>query len=115
MNLDELYPIPQTILPTCVELLWAYGKWTCDATVPGSNGFMEQITEMIPYDTSKILYLPFINAPPTDNATVLTTLLHACEVGNVSNQKTKFITFDQQLYWKARDIVATAPNNSELK
>lgn len=115
MNLDQIYPVPAAIVPTSVDLLWLYAKWTCNDTVPGWNGFMEQVTEELPYDDSKILYLPFMNAPPTDNTTVHTTLLHACKTGNACGQQTKFVTFDQQLYWKAVDILATLRDNEELK
>lgn len=113
LDMDISTPIP--ILPTGIDLMWVYGKWMCNNSVPGWNGFMEQVTEGLPFETSRILYFPFINAPPTDNTTVHTTLLQICKVGELSSQATKFVTFDQQLYWKARDIVGNAPADSELK
>lgn len=115
LDLDQLYPDPGPILPTSIDLLFAYGKWKCDPTVPGWNGFMEQITEQQPFEHSKILYLPFINAPPTELTTVVTTLLYAYKAGTSSGQKLIIITFDQQLYWKARDIIGSAPADSELQ
>ncbi|CAG4981622.1 unnamed protein product [Colias eurytheme] len=57
--------------------------------------------------------LPFINAPPSDYETIFTSLQEAARNSKRSNQKTTIVTFDQQLYWKARDIVGAA--TSELK
>lgn len=76
---------------------------------------MEQATKDTNYAKSKILTLPFINAPPTDYSTIYTSLLFAVSKSNSCNQATTIVSFDQPLYWKARDIVATAFSNSSPK
>lgn len=58
--------------------------------------------------------MPFINAPPTDYDTLLTSLLFSIEKCKASNQNTCIVTFDQPLYWKARDITAAADPNTDL-
>jgi hypothetical protein len=57
------------------------------------------------FDCSRIIFLSFIGAPPTNYETVFTSLFEASERSNVHSQKTCFATFDQPLFLKARDIV----------
>lgn len=66
---------------------------------------MEQATNDLAFNCSKIIFLPFIHAPPTNYDTVLTCLLDATKQTADHFQKTCFVTFDQPLYMKARDIV----------
>lgn len=58
-----------------------------------------------PYFSSRIIYLPFINAPPSEYDTIYTALLSAIEKCKSLKQEACVITFDQPLYIKARDIV----------
>lgn len=73
---------------------------------PGWNGFMEQITVYETYDSSKVICLPFINSPPSNYHTIFTSLLVAANKCKAQHQKMCFVTFDQPLYLKARDILA---------
>ncbi|KAK5647880.1 hypothetical protein RI129_002772 [Pyrocoelia pectoralis] len=57
------------------------------------------------------LYLPFINAPPSDYDTVYTSL-RQCETPKMCQV---IVTFDQPLYIKAGEIVACAGEHSELR
>ncbi|GBN48106.1 hypothetical protein AVEN_204064-1 [Araneus ventricosus] len=57
------------------------------------------------FSASRILFLPFIPQPASDYNTIYTTLLCALE-----NET----TFDQHLYTKAQEIVAAAPEGSDL-
>ncbi|CAD6231375.1 GSCOCG00012225001-RA-CDS, partial [Cotesia congregata] len=75
---------------------------------------MIEATAEKPFERSRIICLPFINAPPTDYDTILTSLLFSIEKCKASNQKTCIVTFDQPLYWKARDITAAADPNTDL-
>ena len=47
---------------------------------------------------TKIMYLPLIDRPPADSATMMMTLLRAQEVSSISGQKFVIFTADQQLY-----------------
>jgi hypothetical protein len=63
------------------------------------------MTSGLDFDRSRIIFLSFIGAPPTNYETVFTSLFEASERSNVHSQKTCFATFDQPLFLKARDIV----------
>ncbi|CAH2098341.1 unnamed protein product [Euphydryas editha] len=75
---------------------------------------MIEATAEKPFQRSRIICLPFINAPPTDYDTILTSLLFSIEKCKASNQNTCIVTFDQLLCWKARDITAAADPNTDL-
>lgn len=70
---------------------------------------MEEVTDGQVFSYPKILFVPFFHAPPTDYDTVLTSLLDAAARSKVHGQKTCFVTYDQPLYMKARDIVQNYP------
>ena len=71
---------------------------------------MELRTQEEEYEFSKIVCLPFINAPPSDYFTVYTSILTALDKCKSINQNTCVVTFDQPLFWKARDVVACVPD-----
>lgn len=97
----------QRVVPSPEDIAWLYGKNSADSSsVPGWNGFMELGTTGEKYECSKIVFLPFINAPPSDYNTVYTSIASAVEQCKLVKQKTCIVTFDQPLYWKARDVMA---------
>jgi hypothetical protein len=100
------------LLPS--DFLWIYGKWKDLFEIPGWNGFMENITLNKKYSKSRILCLPFLNSPPSKYDTIYSVLLTAVEKCKSLNQSCCFVTFDQPLYIKARDIVASCSTNSEV-
>ncbi|GBM71138.1 hypothetical protein AVEN_2756-1 [Araneus ventricosus] len=63
---------------------------------------------------SRILFLPFIPQPASDYNTIYTTLI--CALGNEKRygHDACIVTFDQPLYTEAREIVAAAPEGSDL-
>ncbi|XP_046409257.1 uncharacterized protein LOC124174204 [Ischnura elegans] len=88
--------------------LWMFCKYINDNNFMGWNGFMSKICCCRNnYEVSKINFLPFINAPPSDYNTLYTALETASRLILKEGMKTCFITFDQPLYIKARDIVET--------
>lgn len=106
-NLQVIHPIDNDVVPSSSDLLWLYGKHQNVQSIPGWNGFMEEVTSSKPYQRSRILCLPFINAPPSDYDTIFTALLCAAKKCESLQQQTCFVTFDQPLYIKARDIIAS--------
>ncbi|KYM96907.1 hypothetical protein ALC62_12417 [Cyphomyrmex costatus] len=114
-NLDALFEVAKNILPTVPQFIWQYAKWKCVIDTPGWNGFMEQVTSDLPYVTSKIICLPFVNAPPSEYHTIYTSLVEAKNRCQRSKQVSCFVTFDQPLYWKACDIVAAADSTCDLE
>lgn len=109
-DVHEKFQVAGEILPSPPDLLWLYGKSSHTAQIPGWNGFMEKVTENLEFNRSKIVFLPFILAPPTDYDTIMTALLEASQKSRAHSQKTCFVTFDQPLYMKARDIVQSCPH-----
>jgi hypothetical protein len=69
------------------------------------NGFIKQVTSGLDFYGSKIIFLSFIRTPPTDYDTVFISPFEASERSKGHFQKTCFVTFDQPLFFKARDIV----------
>ncbi|KAK5642676.1 hypothetical protein RI129_008843 [Pyrocoelia pectoralis] len=65
------------------------------------------------WSKSRIIFLPFINANPGDYDTIYTALLQASNKCIEQQQKVCFVTFDQPLYHKARDIVASCTLNND--
>lgn len=98
------------IVPPADDIAWLYAKNSeFSAIVPGWNGFMESGTRGEKFECSKIVCLPFISAPPTDYNTLYTSLLAAVDQCKAVGQKTCIVTFDQPLFWKARELVANIP------
>lgn len=114
-DIDRIRPISHKILPTTSDLMWLYTKWSCTHDIPGWNGFMEEVTTDKHFAKSKILCLPFINAPPSDYDTIYTALLSAVEKCKTVNQNACIVTFDLPLYMKAHDIVNNADATSAVK
>lgn len=105
-DLDSLSPVAtDVILPLATDILWLLNVHSSEVPMVGWNGFMEKATSEEHYQRSKVFYLPFINAPPSNLDTVYTALLIARQKCDSINQKTCFVTFDQPLYMKAQEIV----------
>jgi hypothetical protein len=69
------------------------------------NGFIKQVTSGLDFYGSKIIFLSFIRTPTTDYDTVFISPFEASERSKGHFQKTCFVTFDQPLFFKTRDIV----------
>lgn len=98
-----------------IDILWLYGKFRNITELPGWNGYIEHLTRnMLHFNMSRILFLPFIHHPASNYNTIYTTLHCALKEAKNHGHTTCVITFDQPLYIKAREIVAAALPNSEL-
>lgn len=95
---------------------WIFNKILVPKTM-GWNGFIENLTATrVDYEVSEIHYEPFINAPPSDYNTLYTAILSCIDKASKLKMKTCIITFDQQLYIKARDILgAMGPIHATMK
>lgn len=82
--------------------------------IPQWKGYMNILTKGVYSEKTKIVPLPFINAPPSNYNTVFTALTYAADLCEKVNQHSVIVTFDQPLYWKAREIVASAPADSRI-
>ena len=91
------------------DVIWFCSK-VCldDKSIKGWSGFMSAITRHLDFEPSRVIYLPFINSPPSNLNTIYTALSNAVRQTSEINQSSVFMTFDQPLYIKARDIVAHA-------
>ncbi|KAF2879459.1 hypothetical protein ILUMI_26706 [Ignelater luminosus] len=74
---------------------------------------MEKVTKDISYYKSEILFLPFIDflASSYDE---INSVLHFANKKFILKLKRCFVTFDQPLYAKAREIVALSPDLSNI-
>ncbi|GBM58490.1 hypothetical protein AVEN_212749-1 [Araneus ventricosus] len=97
-----------------IDMLWLYGKWN-NLSLPGWNGYIERLSSnSINFSISRILFLPFIPQPAGVYNTIHTTLLCALENAKHYGHDVCIVTFDQSLYTKAREILAAAPEGSDL-
>lgn len=87
--------------------MWAYAKNKYSSKIKGWLGFRESHSNTNDFSTSRILPLKFANAPPSDYKTIYTVLLEAARKAMEVGQKHAFVTFDQPLNWKAREILAS--------
>lgn len=55
---------------------------------------MELLTRDEDFKTSKIVFLPFINAAPSDYNTIFTALLHTVQEAEKFNLRTAIVTMD---------------------
>ena len=65
------------------------------------------------YYKDKIVFLPIIDADPTDMSCILSTITFLSNLAEM-NKKPAIITFDQPLFWKASHII-TQSNDSTIK
>ena len=80
---------------------------------PGWNGFMTFIMSSKNFETAYILPVPFINMDPNDLSTIYTALMFAANQSKKQNQ-TCIVTFDQPLFLKASEIVASSDPNNDI-
>ncbi len=111
-DLNLLKPISSEIFkPTLRDLLWMTGKWLQETeptsevpTVPEWKGFMQLSSKLINKETTSVTFLPFINSPPSEYSTIRTALQYALKNCQEIGATVCFVTFDQPLYLKAREI-----------
>lgn len=72
--------------------------------IPQWKGYMNILTKGVYREKTKIVPLPFINAPPLNYNTVFTALTYAADLCEKVNQHSVIVTFDQPVSWKAREI-----------
>lgn len=117
-SLEKAHPVTDEI--ELSDLLWLYGKWVNPPSIPGWNGFMTEVTKEMSFVKSKVLCMPsssvrnFNNAPPNNYDTVYRMLLSAANKCKELNQNTCTVTFAQPFYLKARDIISSSTENSNL-
>uniref|UniRef100_A0A6P7H5E5 Uncharacterized protein LOC114347235 n=1 Tax=Diabrotica virgifera virgifera TaxID=50390 RepID=A0A6P7H5E5_DIAVI len=104
-NLSDVYPIEMNVTLSHEDFLWICGRKNHPDYFIGWHGFMEQITEHLNYSRSKINFLPFVNAPPSNYDIIYTVLLDAQLRCKAQDQLHTFVTFDQPLYYKSREIL----------
>lgn len=100
--------------PSPADVVWLNAKRT-SGLIGGWSGFMEKIIGHSSIEKSKVLYLPFIDSPPSNCDTIYTTLMMAKQEANSLNQKSIVITFDQPLYHKANEIVFSLPPEDQKR
>ncbi len=92
------------------DLVWEVAR-ACggdDSPIPAWSGFNALVsTRTVP--VTKIRYLPFINASPSDLSTIFTTLLRLVQIAKELGQHHILITADLAIYSKAQQILWSRP------
>ena len=98
-----------------MDFLWLCGNALAEKRRCGWSGFMERATVGDKsYQISRVIPMPFVNLDPTDVRAIYTAVMVAVDQCRARGQKTCFVTFDQPLYWKAVDMVASSGPAGEL-
>lgn len=116
LKVDKILPTDPEDLKIEVrnsDLLWLFGKNLKNFDFPGWNAFMEDYYANESYEKSRVICLPFINNTPTDFDTVYTVINYCEKKRKEFNQGHMFVTFDQSLYIKAREVVAAYSNSPD--
>lgn len=87
------------------DLLWIYNHRARFVDLQDWNGFMEKLTADMHYQKSRIVCLPFLEHPPNNYDAIYTVLSYAAERIENKKQKVAFVTLDQPLYLKAKEII----------
>ncbi|ELT98633.1 hypothetical protein CAPTEDRAFT_215085 [Capitella teleta] len=107
---DELKPRSQK-LSFALDQLWMASMIlpvaNLGAASPTWGGFMQLASKGENYERTRIEILPFINRQPTNPSSIYTALNFAREQSSLHGMETCFVTFDQPLYAKAIEIVAS--------
>ena len=93
------------------DLIWEMACASASETsrVPAWGGFNSIVSEReIPM--TRIWYIPFINAPPSDFSTIYMTFLKLVEIANALGQEHVLVTADLAIYSKAEQILWTEPD-----
>ena len=93
------------------DLIWEMARAISPETsrVPAWGGFNSLVSEReIPL--TRIWYLPFINAPPSDFSTIYTTLLKLVGIANALGEEHVLVTADMAIYSKAEQILWSEPD-----
>jgi hypothetical protein len=114
-DFDQIRPtLNHTSALTFDELFWMCAQWLGVPKFPSWNGFMEAITDSQEYQRAHINYLPFVNLPPSSFDYINSVLIFAADESKKLGLKTCFVTFDQPLYIKARNIVEQSKFETQI-
>ncbi|KYN21448.1 hypothetical protein ALC57_06174 [Trachymyrmex cornetzi] len=92
-----------------LTLFWMFLQYRNSNLAIGWNGFFEHLTKSKKnYDVSAINFVDFVYNPPSDLDTLFTAAMKSVSTAKQYNMKTCFITYDQPLYHKTRDIVGAS-------
>lgn len=110
-DLNNLNPIPTDALaPSLPDILWMCGKSISGPDIrdiPEWKCFMMLVCEQINSHRTAVVPVPFINTSPSDDDALYTVLKYAAEDATCHGLKTCFVTMDQPLYLKSREIIAS--------
>lgn len=113
-SVQEVNRVTDNLMFSNNDLMWMIGKFSSIPNLPSWSGYMSAVTQHMDYEKSHISFLPFVNHPPSNYDTINTVLHFAAEEGLKKGQSTIFVTFDQPLYIKAREIVTNAKADSNI-
>ena len=89
-----------------IDLLWA-SSYIFKSMCPSWSGYMSASFNDQPLPKSSVTMLPIIDLHATDPSALYSLLLYLIDQSNKLNIQVACVTFDQQLYIKAYEIVAS--------
>lgn len=111
-DLKKLTSNPSEKLTTSsCQLLWMSGKWMKFKDIPHWNGFMDAINNSEDFDTTSIRFLPFLDLKATSSDAINSVLHFASDSCRKASKSVTCVTFDQPLYWKAKEILSSTENS----
>ena len=100
-----------------INLLYFCGKYTSPKSAAHWHGLMNTFhthnTDY--YCTTRVVALPFIQAPPSNHNTILTALIDARQRANTNNHRHCIVTFELPLYMKASEIIHSIDSHTRKK
>ena len=97
---------PALLQSLMLDFIYVICKFFCDElsqSLPGWTGFNTQINEK-PASISKVGYLPVVDAPVTDFATIFTILRRSLDIANKLQLQYTVLIFDEAVYAKVQQV-----------
>lgn len=111
-NISE--SMPTQSLVSARNMLWLSSFAFESVSLPGWSGYMRNCYDgRQTYEPSYVLALPFINIDPGNPTAIYSALSYASKESKLAGQPC-IVTFDQPLFLKAVDIVASASTDSDI-
>lgn len=113
-NLDEKFPTASPKISS-ENFPGSYSKVINAKKTSGRNGVLEILVRDNTFSVSKIIFLPFVNAPPSHEDTIYTVLIQAVRKSKFFGKKYAIVTFELPLFLKVYEIISCAPDDPDLK
>lgn len=70
-NSDDMHYVPNSIKVSTHDIVWIFGKYKNDQIFTGWNRFMQSLFTDKEFEKTRIIYLPFINSPRSNEYKII--------------------------------------------